>query len=186
MFNWLRTKKEVTYHSLRTRNRRLVLLKVNLDILEQYVNGYHRRRGVLYRDLHRSYSLHCNERSSFRTIFTLCNQNFNELPILSVCVDKSIGGDLSVKLIYFKYYEIFSDEVVEITESLHNGNTKESLNSELDKLLQLGMFDVHDAFIDFSTRLRRFLQISDEEFLARLNAKAKEFFEPKRVGYKYG
>lgn len=53
---------------------------------------------------------------------------------------------------------------------------------ELDKLLQLGMYDVHDVFIDFSTRLRRFLQISDEEFLVRLNAKAKEFFEPKVKG----
>ena len=113
-------------------------------------------------------------------------QNFNELPILSVCVDKDIDGDLTVKLIYFKYYEFFSDEVVEITESLHNGNTREALNTELDKLLQLGMFDVHDVFIDFSTRLRRFLQISDEEFLARLNAKAKEFFEPKVRGYKHG
>ena len=112
----------------------------------------------------------------------MCNQNFNELPILKVCVDKGIDGDLSVKLTYFKYYEFFSDEVVAITESLHNGNTREALNTELDKLLQLGMFDVHDVFIDFSTRLRRFLQISDEEFLARLNAKAKEFFEPKRIG----
>lgn len=176
MFKWLRQKKEVTYNSLRTRNRRLVLLAVNLDILEQYVNGYHRRRGVLYRDLHRSYSLHCNERSSFRTILTLCNQNFNELPILNVCVDKDIDGDLTVKLTYFKYYEFFSDKVVEITESLHNGNTKESLDLELDKLLCLGMYDVHDVFIDFSTRLRRFLQISDEEFLSRLNDKAKELF----------
>ena len=182
MFNWLKTKKEITYNLLWTRNRRLVLLKVNLDILEQYVNGYNRRRGVLYSDLHRSYSLHCNERSSFRTILTLCNQNFNELPILKVCVDKSIDGDLSVKLTYFKYYEFFSDEVVEITESLHNGNTKESLNLELGKLLRLGMFDVHDVFIDFSTRLRRFIQIYDEEFLVRLNSKAKELFEPKVMG----
>lgn len=182
MFNWLRTQKEVTYHSLRTRNRHLVLLKVNLDIIEQFINGYHRRRGVLYRDPQGSYSLNCNERSSFRTILTLCNQNFNELPILSVCADKGINGDLSVGLTYFKYYEVFSDKVVEIKVSLNNGNTRESLNSELDKLLQLGMYETHDVFIDFSTRLRRFLQISDEEFLARLNDKAKEFFESKRMG----
>lgn len=182
MFNWLKQKKEITYHSLSTRNSRLILLAVNLDMLEQYVNGYSRRRGVLYRDLHRSYSLHCNERSSFRTILTLCNQNFNELPILNVCVDKDTNGNLTVGLTYFKYYEGFSDEVVEIAESLHNGNTREALEIELDKLLQLGMYDVHDVFIDFSTRLRRFLQISDEEFLVRLNAKAKEFFEPKVKG----
>lgn len=104
MFNWLKQKKEITYHSLSTRNSCLILLAVNLDMLEQYVNGYSRRRGVLYRDLHRSYSLHCNERSSFRTILTLCNQNFNELPILNVCVDKDINGNLTVGLTYFKYY----------------------------------------------------------------------------------
>lgn len=181
MFNWLRKNKDITYNSLSTRNRRLVLLAVNLDILKQYVNGYHRRKGVLYRDLHRSYSLHCNERSSFRTILTLCNQSFNELPILNVCVDKDINGDLTADLTYFKYYEGFSDKVVKTTASLHNGNTKESLNFELGKLLRMGMYDVHDVFIDFSTRLRRFLQISDEEFLDRLNAKAKELFKSKEV-----
>lgn len=177
MFNWLKQKQEVTYQSLRTRNRRLILLAVNLDMLEQYVNGRHRRRGVLYRDIHRSYSLHCNERSSFRTILTLCNQNFNELPILNVCVDKNINGDLTVTLTYFKYYEGFSDRVVKITESLNKVNNRGALEIELNKLLRLGMYDVHDVFIDFSTRLRRFLQISDEEFSVRLKAKAKEFFE---------
>ena len=177
MFNWLKQKQEVTYQSLRTRNRRLILLSVNLDMLEQYVNGHHRRRGVLYRDIHRSYSLHCNERSSFRTILTLCNQNFNELPILNVCVDKNINGDLTVTLTYFKYYEGFSDRVVKITESLNKVNNRGALEIELNKLLRLGMYDVHDVFIDFSTRLRRFLQISDEEFSVRLKAKAKEFFE---------
>ena len=52
----------------------------------------------------------------------------------------------------------------------------EELKQEFYKLHKLGMYEVYDLFIDFSSMLRKFLQISNEEYKELLEKKTKELW----------
>ena len=178
MFNWFKKNRKVDLYSLSSRKLRLTYFSVNLVILTGYIKGYNSRRGVLYRDPNGRYSLICEERSSFRTrlLFTPEWFDHGSPPALVVEVDEDKEGKLELTVTYKFYTIVFADLKIKsekLSLSIDNVN---DLEEEFSKLCTLGMFEVYDLFCDFSVRLRKFLQISDEEYKAMLESKAKELW----------
>lgn len=178
MFKCLRRNKEITFDSLSTHKLRLTCFSVNLDVLEKYVNGYYSRRGVLYREENSSYTLVCEERSSFRNKLVYRQEDGSkELnPELHVVIDKDKEGKLKVTITYRNFTLLF-DTPRSKTVTISTGfESTEELKQEFYKLHTLGMYEVYDMYVYFSDSLRRFLQISDEEYKELLEKKTKELW----------
>lgn len=178
MFKCFRRNKEIIFNSLSTRKLRLTCFSVNLDVLEKYVNGYYSRRGVLYRGENSRYELVCEERSSFKTKLVCRNVDGLEgvYPELHVVIDKDKEGKLKVTITYRNFTLLFDtpwSKSVSISTGFEN---IEELKHEFYKLHRLGMYEVYDMYVDFSASLRKFLQISNEDYKAMLESKAKELW----------
>lgn len=179
MFKCFRRNKEITFNSLSTRKLRLTCFSVNLDVLEKYVNGYYSRRGVLYGE--GSYELVCDERSSFRTRLILQQKAYvcGVLPALLVEVSKDKEGKLTVTVAHEDFSLLSSDSRLKSVNISTGFESTEELKQEFYKLHKLGMYEVYDLFIDFSSMLRKFLQISNEEYMELLEKKTKELWDRK-------
>lgn len=178
MFKCFRRNQEITFDSLSTRKLRLTCFSVNLDVLEKYVNGYYSRRGVLYRKENSSYTLVCEERSSFRTRLVFRQvDGFEDLyPKLYVVIDKDKEGKLEVTITYRAFTFLFDTPRSKSITISTGFESIEELKHEFYKLHKLGMYEVYDMYVNFSASLRGFLQISDEEYKKLLEKKTKELW----------
>lgn len=179
MFKCFRRNKEITFDSLSTHKLRLTCFSVNLDVLEKYVNGYYSRRGVLYRGENSRYELVCEERSSFRTrlVFRQGDGLEDLYPKLHVVIDKDKEGKLKVVTITYGDFTLLFDTPWSKSVTISTGfESIEELKHEFYKLHKIGMYEVYDMYVDFSASLRKFLQISNEDYKAMLESKAKELW----------
>lgn len=176
MFKCFRRNKEITFDSLSTRKLHLTYFSVNLDVLEKYVNGYYSRRGVLYREENSSYTLVCEERSSFRTKLVCRRDGLKDFyPELYVVIDKDKEGKLKVTIT--RGFTLLFDTPLSNSVTISTGfESIEELKHKFYKLHRLGMYEVYDMFIDFSASLRKFLRISDEKYKELLEKKTKELW----------
>lgn len=178
MFKCFRRNKEITFNSLSTHKLRLTCFSVNLDVLEKYVNGYYSRRGVLYREENSSYTLVCEERSSFRTklVYRGVEGLEDSYPQLHVILDKDKEGKLKVTITYRNFTLLFDTQRSKSVTISTGFESIEELKHEFYKLHRLGMYEVYDMYVNFSASLRGFLQISDEEYKKLLERKTKELW----------
>lgn len=178
MFKCFRRNKEISFNSLSTRKLRLTCFSVNLDVLEKYVNGYYSRRGVLSKEENSSYALVCKKPSSFKSKLVCRRADVLEdlYPELYVVKGMDKEGKLTVTITYKDFTPLFNTPRSKLVTISTGFESIEELKHEFYKLHKMGMYEVYDMFIDFSASLRRFLQISDDEYKELLEKKTKELW----------